>query len=206
MYAPGRPEWCSSSEGWADLDFRRTFAGKSAVTNRLGRKADGNQSLFNVTQEGDSYVTDVLNHGCDTRPRLFRSVSERCLSVRKTRSMSRSMRTSLKQEPGSFRAATSWWNKMGGLWDRLRCIPENSRAGQLVISLFCLVPALRGTGYGQQLTQYAEGVFRRHGVSEYHLRVSPTNEPALHFYRKCGLVKIREEQHQHVMWRMGKHI
>ncbi len=91
--------------------------------------------------------------------------------------------------------------KIGGLWDRLRCAPQNSRVGQLVISLFCLVPALRGTGYGQQLTQYAEGVFRRHGVSEYHLRVSPTNEPALHFYSKCGLVKIREEQHRHVMWR-----
>ena len=81
---------------------------------------------------------------------------------------------------------------------------EGRRIG--FISLFYLVPELRGHGYGQQLTDYAEGVFRRHGVSEYHLRVSPTNEPALHFYRKCGLVKIREEQHQHVMWRMGKHI
>ncbi len=74
------------------------------------------------------------------------------------------------------------------------------------IRLFYLVPELGGHGYGQQLTNYAEGVFRRHSVREYHLRVSPTNEPALHFYRKCELVKIREEQHQHVMWRMGKHI
>ena len=81
---------------------------------------------------------------------------------------------------------------------------EGKRIG--FVSLFYLVPELRGNGYGKQLTNYAEDIFRRHGVKEYHLRVSPTNEFAVRFYEKCGLVKIREEQHQHVMWRMGKHI
>lgn len=81
---------------------------------------------------------------------------------------------------------------------------EGKRIG--FVSLFYLVPELRGNGYGKQLTDYAEEVFRRHGVNEYHLRVSPTNEVAVRFYEKCGLVKIREEHHQHVMWRMGKHI
>ena len=74
------------------------------------------------------------------------------------------------------------------------------------VSLFYLVPELRGKGYGKKLTQYAEDVFRGHGMSEYHLRVSPANGSALRFYMKCGLVKIREEKHQHTMWRMGKHI
>jgi GNAT superfamily N-acetyltransferase len=74
------------------------------------------------------------------------------------------------------------------------------------VNLFYLILELRGKGYGKQLIAYAEDVFRRQGVNEYHLRVSPTNEIAIRFYEKCGLTKIREELHQHVMWRMGKHI
>lgn len=72
------------------------------------------------------------------------------------------------------------------------------------VSLFYLIPEFRGKGYGEQLTKYAEDLFLRNGVVEYHLRVSPTNRYAVRFYEKCGLLKIREEQHQHVMWRMGK--
>ena len=72
------------------------------------------------------------------------------------------------------------------------------------VSLLYLIPELRAKGYGMTLIQYVEDVFRRHGVPEYHLRVSPTNKPAVRFYKKCGLVKIREERHQHAMWRLGK--
>jgi len=72
------------------------------------------------------------------------------------------------------------------------------------VSLFYLIPEFRGKGYGEQLTNYVEELFLRNGVTEYHLRVYPTNVNAIRFYGKCGLLKIREEQHQHVMWRMGK--
>ncbi len=72
------------------------------------------------------------------------------------------------------------------------------------VSLYYLIPEVRGKGYGWQLSHYAEDCFRHRAIPEYHLRVSPTNIPAVRFYEKCGLQKIKEEQGEHVVWRMGK--
>ncbi|MDP9727824.1 GNAT family N-acetyltransferase [Alicyclobacillus tolerans] len=72
------------------------------------------------------------------------------------------------------------------------------------VSLFYLIPEFRGKGFGEQLKNYVEDLLFRNGITEYHLRVSPTNVNAIRFYEKCGLLKIQEEHHQHIMWRMGK--
>lgn len=72
------------------------------------------------------------------------------------------------------------------------------------VSLYYLIPDARGRGQGMQLTNYAEKQFRQNGVSEYHLRVSPTNEQADRFYEKTGLTNLKEESFNYVVWRMRK--
>lgn len=72
------------------------------------------------------------------------------------------------------------------------------------VSLYYLVPSIRGQGKGAQLSDYAEHCFRNQGVTEYHLRVSPANLRAVRFYQKCGLIKLQEEGSDHTVWRMGK--
>ncbi len=78
--------------------------------------------------------------------------------------------------------------------------------GRLVgfVSLYYLIPPIRGQGKGAQLTHYAERRFREQGVTEYHLRVSPANVRAVRFYEKSGLIKLQEERADHTVWRMGK--
>lgn len=61
------------------------------------------------------------------------------------------------------------------------------------INLYYLIPEKRGLGLGKELHEYALKLFRIHGVSEYHLRVSPTNQYALSFYYKNGMKKIGSE-------------
>ncbi|AIF42801.1 acetyltransferase [Virgibacillus sp. SK37] len=68
---------------------------------------------------------------------------------------------------------------------------EGKRVGY--VHLYYLIPDKRGKGLGAKLHTYAENFFRSQGVSEYHLRVSPTNTSALSFYRKLGLTVIGEE-------------
>ncbi|WP_040203645.1 GNAT family N-acetyltransferase [Neobacillus jeddahensis] len=72
------------------------------------------------------------------------------------------------------------------------------------VNLFYLIPAYRSKGLGKELVSYAEGFFRGFHVSEYHLRVSPTNERALQLYRKIGMVKVREEHDRYLVYRMRK--
>lgn len=74
------------------------------------------------------------------------------------------------------------------------------------VNLFYLIPEYRSKGLGQYLIEYAEQFFRKYGVSEYHLRVEPTNKRAIRFYEKYGMTKLKEEQSksQYLMWRMRK--
>lgn len=73
------------------------------------------------------------------------------------------------------------------------------------VDLFYLVPEYRGKGYGKVQLDRAEAFFRHHGVNEYHLRVSATNERAIRFYKKHGFYKLKEEVIAgHLMWRLGK--
>ncbi|GAA0465384.1 GNAT family N-acetyltransferase [Alkalibacillus silvisoli] len=55
------------------------------------------------------------------------------------------------------------------------------------VHLYYLIPSKRGKGLGEKLQEYAESFFKKHGVSEFHLRVSPTNKQARAFYRKLGM-------------------
>ncbi|OLS02007.1 GNAT family N-acetyltransferase [Tissierella creatinophila] len=43
-------------------------------------------------------------------------------------------------------------------------------------NLYYLIPEKRGLGLGKELHRYALQFFRKHGISEYHLRVSPSNQ------------------------------
>jgi ribosomal protein S18 acetylase RimI-like enzyme len=72
------------------------------------------------------------------------------------------------------------------------------------VNLFYLIPEYRSKGLGKELIRYAERFFRQYNVSEYHLRVSPTNQRAIRFYNKSGLVKLREENEKYPLWRMMK--
>ncbi|MGE6936263.1 GNAT family N-acetyltransferase [Peribacillus muralis] len=72
------------------------------------------------------------------------------------------------------------------------------------VNLFYLIPEYRGKGLGKELVGYAESFFRKFGVSEYQLRVSPDNQDALRLYSKSGMVKLREENERYPVWRMSK--
>ncbi|WEG13821.1 GNAT family N-acetyltransferase [Pullulanibacillus sp. KACC 23026] len=74
------------------------------------------------------------------------------------------------------------------------------------VDLFYLLPEYRGKGLGAEQLNYVESFFKRYGLDEYHLRVSPTNERALRFYKKHGFEFIMEEQLNHRVWRLRKRI
>ncbi|WP_229717814.1 GNAT family N-acetyltransferase [Thalassobacillus devorans] len=46
---------------------------------------------------------------------------------------------------------------------------------------------------GKELNEYATRFFKDNKVSEYHLRVSPTNTPAIDFYHKIGMEEVGVE-------------
>jgi ribosomal protein S18 acetylase RimI-like enzyme len=58
------------------------------------------------------------------------------------------------------------------------------------VNLYYLIPEKRGMGLGKELHRYALHFFKKYGVKEYHLRVSPTNRNALSFYRKNGMQEV----------------
>lgn len=74
------------------------------------------------------------------------------------------------------------------------------------VNLYYLIPEYRGKGLGKKLVHYAENYFRQLKVAEYHLRVSPTNQTAIHLYLKSGMVKLREEDEKYPLWRMRKQL
>lgn len=61
------------------------------------------------------------------------------------------------------------------------------------INLYYLIPEKRGLGLGKELHKYVLQFFRKHVIREYHLRVSPTNQYALSFYRKNGMQELGPE-------------
>jgi len=65
---------------------------------------------------------------------------------------------------------------------------EGRRIGY--VNLYYLIPDKRGFDLGRKMHEYALNFFRENGVQEYHLRVSPTNSPALSFYQNAGMEEI----------------
>ncbi|MCM3741887.1 GNAT family N-acetyltransferase [Oceanobacillus luteolus] len=61
------------------------------------------------------------------------------------------------------------------------------------VNLYYLIPEMRGKGKGKELHDYAIQFFENNKVSEYHLRVSPSNTGAINFYRKNGMKEIGPE-------------
>jgi ribosomal protein S18 acetylase RimI-like enzyme len=74
------------------------------------------------------------------------------------------------------------------------------------VNLYYLISAYRNKGLGKQLVHYAEEFFKKHGVSEYHLRVSQTNQAAIRLYTKHGMELAGEEHEQYALYRMKKHL
>ncbi|AQQ55546.1 GNAT family N-acetyltransferase [Planococcus lenghuensis] len=72
------------------------------------------------------------------------------------------------------------------------------------VNLYYLTPEYRGKRQGQELHGYAQRFFNRHEVEEYHLRVSPTNKPAIKFYRKIGMEEAGPEVGGKVVRMKGK--
>lgn len=58
------------------------------------------------------------------------------------------------------------------------------------VNLYYLIPEMRGKGRGKELHNYAMRFFENNKVSEYHLRVSPSNAAAIKFYRKIGMEEV----------------
>ncbi|SFE29768.1 Ribosomal protein S18 acetylase RimI [Lentibacillus persicus] len=67
------------------------------------------------------------------------------------------------------------------------------------VHLYYITPEERGKGKGQELHDYAKQFFKSNNVSEYHLRVSPTNTSAVKFYRKIGMNEIGPEMNGKVI-------
>ncbi|RLL48444.1 GNAT family N-acetyltransferase [Oceanobacillus piezotolerans] len=61
------------------------------------------------------------------------------------------------------------------------------------VNLYYLIPKKRGKGKGKELHDYAKEFFENNKVSEYHLRVSPSNYAAIKFYLKNGMEEIGTE-------------
>lgn len=61
------------------------------------------------------------------------------------------------------------------------------------VNLYYLIPEMRGQGKGEVLHQYAKQFFKNSGVREYHLRVSPSNNHAIKFYRSFGMDEVGPE-------------
>lgn len=51
------------------------------------------------------------------------------------------------------------------------------------VNLYYLIPEMRGKGRGKELHSYAMQFFENNKVSEYHLRVSPSNAAAIKFLK-----------------------
>ncbi|MGE6379236.1 GNAT family N-acetyltransferase [Peribacillus muralis] len=71
------------------------------------------------------------------------------------------------------------------------------------INLYYLIPEKRGMGLGSLLHDYAINFFKDSCISEYHLRVSPSNEHAIAFYRKNGMNQVKSEMDGKVLRMSG---
>ncbi|WP_298472999.1 GNAT family N-acetyltransferase [uncultured Psychrobacillus sp.] len=61
------------------------------------------------------------------------------------------------------------------------------------VNLYYLIPEKRGAGLGRNLHEYALKFFQNKGVTEYHLRVSPSNKQAITYYKKNGMLELKSE-------------
>ena len=71
------------------------------------------------------------------------------------------------------------------------------------VNLYYLIPGKRGIGLGSHLHEYAIRFFKNNNISEYHLRVSPTNKTAIAFYKKNGMKQIKTEMDGKVLRMYG---
>lgn len=71
------------------------------------------------------------------------------------------------------------------------------------VNLYYLISEKRGLGLGKELQRYAIQFFRKYGIKEYHLYVSPSNQHALAFYQKNGMKELGPESNDKVIRMKG---
>ena len=69
------------------------------------------------------------------------------------------------------------------------------------VNLFTVARRYRGLGFGRAIHEYAVRYFRSWEADTIELHVSPSNDPALTFYRRMGYRYVRSEG---ALWRMAK--
>jgi ribosomal protein S18 acetylase RimI-like enzyme len=68
------------------------------------------------------------------------------------------------------------------------------------VNVYCIAAPFRGMGFGKRMHRYLERYFRSWEATQVDLHVSPTNEPAVRFYRALGYRFVRVDGR---MWRMS---
>ncbi|TYS00255.1 GNAT family N-acetyltransferase [Rossellomorea vietnamensis] len=71
------------------------------------------------------------------------------------------------------------------------------------VHLYYLTHGYRHKGLGKNVHEYSLRFFARYNVSEYQLRVSPTNVAALKFYREIGMQESGPEMNGKVLKMRG---
>ena len=96
----------------------------------------------------------------------------------------------IKEYPNGFVLVEEYGKYIGQLELTIREYEGNDIG---YVNLYYLIPEMRGLGKGKELHNYAKQFFENNKVSEYHLRVSPSNINAVKFYRKIGMEEVGPE-------------
>ncbi|MFG6117887.1 GNAT family N-acetyltransferase [Thalassobacillus sp. B23F22_16] len=110
------------------------------------------------------------------------------------------LKQKIKDFPGGFVIVEEGKKCIGQLELSIREY-EGKRIGY--VHLYYLIPEVRRKGKGKELNEYATRFFKENKVSEYHLRVSPTNTTAINFYHKIGMEEAGEEMEGKVIRMKG---
>ena len=74
------------------------------------------------------------------------------------------------------------------------------------VNLFHVARDWRRLGFGRRLHEYADRYFRSWEASRIELHVSPTNHPAIQFYRSLGYRLAMVESQGGRMWQMERRL
>ena len=96
----------------------------------------------------------------------------------------------IKEYPNGFVLVEEYGKYIGQLELTIREYDGNDIG---YVNLYYLIPEMRGLSKGKELHNYAKQFFENNKVSEYHLRVSPSNINAVKFYRKIGMEEVGPE-------------
>jgi ribosomal protein S18 acetylase RimI-like enzyme len=106
----------------------------------------------------------------------------------------------IRNFPGGFVLVKEDGNYIGQLELTIRKYESNDIG---YVNLYYLIPEMRRQGKGKELHNYAKQFFENNRVTEYHLRVSPSNTTAIKFYRTIGMEEVGREVDRKVIRMKG---